>query len=62
MYRMYHMARSVKTAKGKKGENFWKAMFPHPPNLLTAGAENSPKISANFLLSESEAKLAELFG
>ena len=34
-------------------------MFPHPPKSLTAGAENSPKISANFLLSEGEEKLAE---
>lgn len=37
-------------------------MFPHPQNSLTAGAENSPKISANFSLSGSKGKLAELFG
>lgn len=37
-------------------------MFHHPQNLLTAGAENSPKISANFSLSGSKEKLAELFG
>jgi len=37
-------------------------MFPHPLNSLTAGAENSPKFSANFSLFGSKGKLAELFG
>ena len=37
-------------------------MFPHPQNSLAAGAENSPKISANFSLCCGQEKLAELFG
>lgn len=37
-------------------------MFPIPQNLLTAGADNSPKFSANFSLLRGQEKLAELFG
>jgi len=51
-----------KPLKGKIRENFWKAMSPHLQNLLAAGAGNPPKFSANFSLSGSKGKLAELFG
>ena len=57
---IWHILR--KPLKGKNKGKLLESYVPPSLDLLTAGAGNSPKISANFSLSEDDEKLAELFG
>lgn len=59
---MYHMVRSVKTAKGKNKGKLLESYVPPIPQIAHSRCRKFAEIFGEFLLSRDEKKLAELFG
>ena len=62
MYCMYHMARSVKTAKGKNKGKLLESYVPPSHHNTHSRCRKFAEIFGEFFFVPEQEKLAELFG